>query len=60
MYRRVEAGALWPADVRCAFMAYVAKMPELSVDGTAYRGLAILSTVYRTWGKLRHHQLRYW
>eukprot|EP00969_Alexandrium_andersonii_P371498 15479640-Alexandrium_andersonii.AAC.1 len=60
MLRRVESGAAWPKQMSVVLTAFVAKGAEHSADPLSYRGLSLLSAVYRSWAKLRLRQLRPW
>eukprot|EP00969_Alexandrium_andersonii_P040036 1754670-Alexandrium_andersonii.AAC.1 len=39
---------------------YVAKTPQHSVRPLDYRALALLSSVYRTWARIRLRQINPW
>eukprot|EP00969_Alexandrium_andersonii_P119546 5285378-Alexandrium_andersonii.AAC.1 len=60
LLNHIEAGGQWPDSPRIAKCAHVAKTPELSLDALQYRGLTLLPSVYRLWGKLRLRHLRGW
>eukprot|EP00969_Alexandrium_andersonii_P157312 6953335-Alexandrium_andersonii.AAC.1 len=44
----IEGGAAWPTQLQEVRCVYLGKTPEYSADSLDYRGLPILSTLYRT------------
>eukprot|EP00969_Alexandrium_andersonii_P145694 6443472-Alexandrium_andersonii.AAC.1 len=60
MLARIEEGAAWPSQVTQINCAFVAKGKEHDVNPLAYRGLAIISIIYRTWSKLRLADVQRW
>ena len=48
----IEQASPWPAATNCARTAYVSK-GEDDLSPTSYRGLAILSKLYRLWATIR-------
>eukprot|EP00969_Alexandrium_andersonii_P217008 9585073-Alexandrium_andersonii.AAC.1 len=60
MLMAIEGGCRWPQDLTHASCAYMAKAPTFSPIPTEYRGISVLSIIYRTWAKLRLFQMRSW
>eukprot|EP00969_Alexandrium_andersonii_P025606 1118108-Alexandrium_andersonii.AAC.1 len=58
--RHAEATGIWPRPMRIGKCVYVAKTSPPSLDAAEHRGLLILSTIYRTWSKLRLRQVQPW
>eukprot|EP00969_Alexandrium_andersonii_P162200 7169210-Alexandrium_andersonii.AAC.1 len=59
MLARLEAGARLPAQLLQARCAWLSKTHTASSDPMSYRGLLLLSTVYRNYAERLFH-LRAW
>ena len=60
LLNHAEATGQWPDQLRVVRTAYLAKTSMHSADPLQYRGLLVMSALYRVWGKLRLHDLRAW
>ena len=60
MLQHIEAGGRWSAALLKARCAWLGKQAEPTLDATAHRGLLILSSIYRTYAKVRLSQMREW
>ena len=62
MLNLIEDGADWPQQMLAGRMAWLDKTdgPEPSLDPLDYRGLAILSKVYRLYGVIRLRHINEW
>ena len=62
MYAAIENGASWPGQTLEARTAWLDKTegPNPSLDPLEYRGLAILSKVYRLYGAIKLGHLQEW
>ena len=60
MLNRVEKGMKWPSDITKARVAYIAKEQGSVTDPMQFRGLTIMSAIYRVWAKQRLHMLEPW
>eukprot|EP00969_Alexandrium_andersonii_P086526 3814764-Alexandrium_andersonii.AAC.1 len=60
MLLRIEQGARWPAQLLTSKCVFLSKTATPSMDGLQYRGLMIMSIVYRTYCKVRLRQLDQW
>ena len=60
MFQAIEQGAEWPDQTLAGRTAWLDKTdgPLASLDPLEYRGLAILSKVYRIYGAMRLKQLQ--